>query len=262
MRIDLFKDRELLKEENRLLAYTEQRTFTLASSKEELENVCGDDSAFLDELLVTAASPRVYNSIFGNAYDSHFILEAMGLEKNTKENIIVVDLSNSLDYVLHRLTGCSVESVHKLNNYEAVSRHIMNYNFSALSNVKIKDLAALDLNIAEWIASLLISVSNNQLSDTEILNMLITKFYRAITIEAQKIRNYIMFYLRSTCNDTFIIKSRSLCSILATTDAEIDDVCTLFESGRDDVEYDLHILKFKKYEFYRGGAYNVLNWKH
>ncbi len=260
MQIDLFKDPAVYKDLNRLLAQVETRAFHLNCSKEDLKNVCDSDINFYKELEEIIDKPRVYKQVYGCSYDSHFLLEAMGVGTDCKRYTVIVDLSDKLDYVLHRLTGCPSEKIRAIPNYLSISRSLLSLDYAALTEVKLGDFLSIDDSIIEWMSNLIDNiVTESNLCDTEILNLLLLRFIRAIIQETNRIKSYIIMYLR--LHYSAVVRSKSVSSILATVSEDIDTDCILIESDRPDVEQcSLQIYKLQKYEFFTGGAYNVFNW--
>lgn len=260
MQIDLFKDPEVHKDLNRLLAQVETRAFHLNCSKEELKNACIGDENFFKEIEEVLDKPRVYKQVYGCSYDSHFLLEALGVGRDCKRYTIIVDLSDKLDYILHRLTGCPTDKIRTMPNYVHISRSLLTLDYESLTDVKLGDFLAIDDTIVEWMSRLIDNiVTESNLCDTEILNLLLLRFIRTIVQEANRIKSYIIMYLR--LHYSAVVRSKSVSSILATVSEDIDTDCILSESNRPELENcPLQIYKLQKYEFFTGGAYNVLNW--
>ena len=263
MQIDLFKDAEATKDMVRLLKQIETRVFRLNCDKDTVLAQCTEDTAFKEKMESIIDSPREYKSCYQCSYDSHFILEALGIGIDCKKYTVIVDLSDRLDYILHRLTGCPTAKVRALDNYSLISRSILNLDYDSLQSVRLGDIANIDESVASWLTQLLIDLnSETNLCDREKLDMLLLRFYRSIVQEANRIKNYVIMYIRHKF-DNVIIRSKSVSSVIATTDAELDNVCILYDSDNPDFEEcQITIHSLRPMEFYTGGVYRVFGWAY
>lgn len=261
MQIDLFKDQNVTKDMNRLLKQVETRAFCMNCDETVIQEVCGENKQFYAYVMALADKTREYTKRFDCSTDSHFALEAMGLGKDTKQFIVMIDLSSCFDYVLHRLTGCPIEAVKAIANYERVSTGFLNSNYEALQNFTIGSLMSIDNSIDDWIVRLLREIDFiNDLSDREKLNLLLSKIHRNILTETNRLKNYIAMYLRANVKQ-FIIRSKYLAGVIATTDTEIDTQIELIESARTDIQpYSFNLRLLKKFEFYTGGVIDAFSW--
>lgn len=262
MLIDLFSDREIEKQMPRLLKQVETRQFALSCSPEKLVEMLNSDNDFCYKMQEIASRPREYKKQYECSYDSHFYLEALGIGTDCREYTIIVDLSDSLDYILHRLTGCPIAKIRAMKNYDRVSRAVLTLDYEKLHDVTLGTFYEIDDAIFEWLQRLLYGLEDVEgLSDREIIDMLLLRFYRTILQETRRVHNYIIMYLRQHHN--LVIRSKGISMILGTTDEDIETTCTLLESAAQlDEGYTINLLKLKKFEFFTGGAYHVYSWSN
>lgn len=260
MLIDLFNDETVLKDYNRLLAQVETRAFRLDCSEEYLKNLCSSDDDFYSNISALSQEERTYSHSYGCGCDSHFLLEAMGVGRDCKKYTIIYDMSNCLDYILHRLTGCSIDKVRQIKNYNEVSKGILTLNFEALENVTLGDILAIDPKITEWLISLIDNiVSGSNLTEGEIMDLLLLRFYRTILQEANSIKSYVIMYIRR--HFSAVVRSKFLCGMLASSDVAPDTVITLTDNTKDNVEdYDMQIYVLESGEFFTKGVYHDFSW--
>ena len=139
MVIDLFHDDKLNKEFSRADNYINKRSFTLNADIEELKqhlNVNCNKPEFIkfrNEVVKAACSERDCEEFVGSYSDNHFSLELLGLEKNSKKYMVLVDFSESLDYILHLLSHCDMENIRAIPNYTEVSKAFLNGDMDALA---------------------------------------------------------------------------------------------------------------------------------
>ena len=114
MEINLFQNSKLNKDFARSDNYINKRNFTLDTSIEDLKQHLSVDcdtpefNAFVNEVVTALKSERECVEYVGSLSDNHFSLELLGVEKNSKDYMVLVDFSNSIDYALHLLSHCKM----------------------------------------------------------------------------------------------------------------------------------------------------------
>lgn len=178
MRIDLFKDTSFKKEQNRLLAQVETRNFNSIMDEQTLRNTLATDSAYCEKVMHYLQKPKEYKNVYGCNYDSYFNLEALGIGTDCKENIIILDLSGHLDFILAHLMDIPTELVRSMKNYPTISKAIMQLDYSALVDVKLGDIIDLHPNAETWFENKVtqINIDFPQLLDREKLQILLCQF--------------------------------------------------------------------------------------
>lgn len=258
MQIDLFKDLTITRDSNRLLAQVEKRKFALNVPESKMCEVLQSDKDFKTNILEKLNEGRIYKRAYSVSVDSLFTLEAMGLGTDTKKYTVILDLSDKLDYVLHRLTGCPTSVIRKLPNYPSVSRNIMNLNYSNLTDIKIGDFMKLGDEVCSWFSGMLYDIVNSgDLTDEEAIDNFILELYNNIVAEVDHLKVYIIMALRQQYSPDFVIRSKSVSSIIATTDSQIDTDLVLIDDNYETCEIKLLLLQ--KFEYFTRGIYNVFN---
>ena len=132
---------------SRVSKQIETRDFKLAQDLTKIKEINPDIFAKVEEL---SKASRQYELQAGGANDNLFLLEILGVGKYCKKYSVVLDMSDCLDYILHRLSGCSISSVRQLQDYDNISKNIIGLNFDELQNLTFSDLFALDDKLAKY----------------------------------------------------------------------------------------------------------------
>ena len=164
MVIDLFHDDKLNKEFSRADNYINKRSFTLNADIEELKqhlNVNCNKPEFIkfrNEVVKAACSERDCEEFVGSYSDNHFSLELLGLEKNSKKYMVLVDFSESLDYILHLLSHCDMENIRAIPNYTEVSKAFLNGDMDALAKETYSIFIQCDPALTKYMSDLYLEV--------------------------------------------------------------------------------------------------------
>ena len=164
MVIDLFHDDKLNKEFSRADNYINKRSFTLNADIEELKqhlNVNCNKPEFIkfrNEVVKAACSERDCEEFVGSYSDNHFSLELLGLEKNSKKYMVLVDFSERLDYILHLLSHCDMENIRAIPNYTEVSKAFLNGDMDALAKETYSIFIQCDPALTKYMSDLYLEV--------------------------------------------------------------------------------------------------------
>lgn len=263
MQIDLFKNRDIFKDGPRLLKQIESRKYSLCVSEDELQEVLKSDKGFLTNISNKLKEGRIYKNYYSCSTDNLFEVEALGVGLYTKKYTIIMDFSDKLDYVLHRLTGCPTELIRALPNYQHISKCILTLNYDGLRSLRIGDFMDISPEICNWFAQILESItSGGDMQDDEVLEAFVSLLYQNIINEVNRLKTYVCMFLKDKYYSDFTIRSKSLSSIIATTDIKIDTKISLIDSQHNFEECELQLYSLEKYEYFTGGYCNVLNWLH
>ena len=173
--------------------------------------------------------------------------------------MILIDLSDCFDYVLHRLTGCPVSTVRAMPDYHRISKGILNLNNDVLASVTVENLIAIDDSVYKWIVNLFTEINCiENLTNFEKVELLVRKMNRLFITEAMKVRNYIAMFIRHKY-EKVIIRSKSLSGIVATTDENIDTECELYDPTKDIEPYILNLRILEHFEIAKRGDLSVLS---
>lgn len=244
MRIDLFNDTLIVNSLEQQSKQVESRKFELQLSLDPVKE--------LNESIFNAASalstlPRAYVARGGGAEDNLFLLETLGVGKYCKKYTVILDFSLALDYVLHRLSGCSTDNVHKLPNYEFMSKCIMNLKFDKLSGCTFSSFFDLDDGLTRYLNSLLSKSASDYTEENTIIQDFILQFYTAITKEVADIKDYCFAYLQRLHVGNFSYRSKSYAASVASSDTEFNEDIELISSEHE--TYNIPIRSYLAYDY-------------
>lgn len=193
-----------------------------------------------------------YSRLGDGACDTLFVLEALGVGDSCRKYTVIIDFSNALDYILHRITNCSMENIRKLNDYERVSRCVINQRYSELTDISFQDLFELDDNLAMYLGKLLNATAEEYTEKNKIVSEFSAKFYKEITHEVAKIKDYCILYLRKLHKGDFVYRSKSYAASIATSSIFIDDTIEIISNGYEN--YTVAVKSYEKFEFASKGV--------
>jgi hypothetical protein len=252
--INLYKDCNINSSINRITRQIETRQFNLKSHIDlEKANLTKDEIipfiAYYNEM---CRQKRQYNVIAGGRCDNMFLFEACGLERGSTENTLIVDFSESLDYVLHRLSGCSVQAVRNIPDYSNISKAVMNLQFSKLQGVTMGVFLESDTLLKEYITNLLAEASKKEDNDSEALQQMLYLFFSNVMYEVSRLKDYCMQYLIKHLDSKVIYRSKSFAASAASCSSRINMELVLRSDGYDDYVLPLH--SYKTLEYLKGGV--------
>ena len=253
MVIDLFGNDKLNKEFSRADNYINKRSFTLNANITELKQYLSADCSnpefikFRDEVIKEVCSERECEKFVGSFSDNHFNLELLGLEKNSRKYMVLVDFSESLDYILHLLSHCDMKNVRAIPNYKEISKAFLNGDMDTLAKETYTNFIKCDPALTKYMVDLYLEILYSYSDNENLLNKYIVIFYKKILEQTKAAKAYIMTYLRSFDSD-FRYKSKTYAASLGTTNTKITDTNLLLKvNGYDD--YSLPLQVYTKYEY-------------
>lgn len=244
MQVNLYSDAAVLNSMDQLSKQIETRRFRVAKDLKPLIEI---NKELYEKCLRLGNTNREYTFQVGGAKDSLFVLELLGVGEYCRPYTVVIDFSYALDYILHRLSGCKVENIRKMNNYNEVSFNIMNLNFTKLHNINFSDLFRLDDNLANYLNSLLHKVSAEYASHNKIVNEFCLAFYKEIITEVTKLKDYCTIYLKNAHKDQLVYRSKSYATSILTSNIKIEDEFEII-SGTNEI-YKIPIKSFSCLEY-------------
>lgn len=198
----------------------------------------------------------VIDTYDGCANDSAFALEACGIGSKCLDYVVILDMSDCLDYVLHRLTKCSIANIRNMPNYDRVSSSIMNLQYGNLEHVTLGTLSRLDRNVEAYVRNLVVGVQqleySEDLTEREVLERVLVSFFVKVLEETARIKDFCMEYVKQHIPDKFIYRSKSFSASLATSSIPINE--SLILQQRDYCDYTVDLKSYRRFE-YLGGAY-------
>ena len=249
MQIDLYNNASVMEKVSRVSKQIETRDFKLAQDLTKIKEINPDIFAKVEEL---SKASRQYELQAGGANDNLFLLEILGVGKYCKKYSVVLDMSDCLDYILHRLSGCSISSVRQLQDYDNISKNIIGLNFDELQNLTFSDLFALDDKLAKYLSSLIRSASEDYTDPNRIIQEFVLKFYTEVVSEVSSIKDYCMMFLQQLNPGSFVYRSKSYTSSVATSDVAINEQIVIKANNCDD--YELVVRSYEMFEYAKFGG--------
>lgn len=195
---------------------------------------------------------RVYLDIGrSNNYDSLFELEAMGLSMYSKEYQVILDFSNHLDYILHRMTGCNPDNINRLPNYHDVSYALLNYDFSRINDLNISVLFGLDPKLDQKFEEIAKDVKE-QCDDVgdSLTQKIAYTFLTGVLDTIVPIRDYVAIYVKQRGAGTkgeIKYRSKNFSSALLTSSSPFVEDILIHQDPFMDLT--LHPKCYKRYEY-------------
>jgi hypothetical protein len=149
---------------------------------------------------------REYKSVLGYSFDSHTILECLGVTTSSRNYSVVIDMSTCLDFVMSMICGCSTESVRKISDYEKKSRALLSLDTDNF-DIHISDFLRKHPKLDKFIME---QISSNSSSNA------IMKIYSSILTTSSEIMKYLGFKLQKEYPG-LILRSIGRSSIVFTT---------------------------------------------
>lgn len=191
MQIRLFNDKNIIENLEKKSGKVKQRAFTFAG-KEEILMKYAEKVYSNKEDRKNFLSLKVYDRLYkknalGVDLDSHFEYEMLGLSLTSSAFCYTISLEDHLDLVLHCLTGCDMKKVREIEDYEKISRAIINVDLDNL-DISLNKFFDIDDKLNNYLETLF-SSTDNEID-------CIKGFFINISQKAQDILKYIGFYLQ------------------------------------------------------------------
>ena len=156
--------------------------------KSFLEDELIEDSKRKSLVNSLESEQRNYSKIYESEFDSHFILESLGLSSTSLNYLHIISLEDSLHVILNLLSSCNLERAKEIKNYKELSRSLVNLSGDSL-DCSISDFINLgDDNLN----NMLVNLRNKTATSEEF----IYKFMEEFTELVNGIIEYIAFYLQ------------------------------------------------------------------
>lgn len=253
--IDLFKDDLLCSSMNRVIGQLFSRQCKINTDVSFYEDLIPDSiyqKSHIKNVLSALKTGKSALNIYGKLCDSYADIEKLGICRYCADNTVIVSLEDSLDYILHFLSGCDINTIYNnVSDYKELSRGILNVDFSLLDTHYFDELVGIDPLLDKYLVSILDECD----SDCD-------KFVIALTSNiinsCNQVLEYIAISLRNMSQYNLIFRSKSLTSAIFTSNTSITDIIILKCDNKS--SYSITPLSFKKLEYlnkcddtYRGG---------
>ena len=165
-----------------------------------IKKILADDSIpIIDrKLLISSlnAKDRTYSKVFNCDFDSHFVLESLGLAKSDLNYFYIVSLEDSLDLILNILGDTEIGLIKTMANYRDISRSLIRLNGDRL-DYNLEDFINLG---STKLNNILVSIDSN----SDDFNSFINNFVNEITEQVNRVLEYIAYYLKNQIPDLVI----------------------------------------------------------
>ena len=262
MQVDLFKSRATNQDFQKIGHQIETRQFAIDPTKGGIDDIrkhvnCCNTHA-LDEYVTSlknaVALGRKYNKIGQAGCDSLFEVEALGIALYAKQYTMILDFSDSLDYILHRLSRCDMRSIRNIPDYRKISNSIMNFDFSSVEEVLFETFFQVDPKLDEYFKGLLENSEHITVSSENKMNWVIGRFYIDILEMAARIKDYTMTYFaKHTPKHSFAYRSKSFSAALGSSDHKFDSRVVFTQDGFSDYALDLKF--YEPFDYVKGRVF-------
>jgi hypothetical protein len=249
--VNLFENPKLITAHEKILAKLKGRNCDILEDlsfyQEEVaaSGESTDKSYHINSVLENMNKERRYKEYFGKIADSHIEIEKLGVCKYAKPYTTIVSLEDSLDYILHRLCKAEVSNIRSIPNYFEVSRAILKLNYKGMEGLNFNWLMNADGNLARFLVEM--HENTNDDSDNRAGDF-VHEFINRLIQEVSHVTEYISFYYNTLLErDSSVIRSKSFCSFVISTDKKLDDVLYLRSAGFED--YAIRVRSFERKEY-------------
>lgn len=209
---------------------------------------------YKESLKCAIESGRKYDHIGYAGCDNLFEVEALGIAKYCKRYTMILDLSDSLDYMLHRLSKCNIDAIRNMPNYSKISNAIMNYRFDDVEQIFFNSFFQIDHALDEYFVKLLGTANDVTISSDNKMNWIVNKFYVDIINTACSVKDYTMTFLRSKLQkNTFAYRSKSYSAALASVENVFDENIIFHQDGYED--YNVDIKCYEPFGYIKGRVF-------
>lgn len=238
MQIDLFKNDAVNELYNKIGNQIRTRRYKQQYSLDPVDKIESNDKVFLayrERLHKLALQEKEEHAVSNLKADSHADLELLGIAEYARTYTVVLDFSQTLDFVLSEVTGCKQELIRAIPEYENISYAMFNGDFSSVSNVGFASIMGVDSKLDDFLKRIIIE--NYDAQDThdvsDITMMVLFDFYGRITAFIQKMKNYVATALNYCGFSTNIIyRSKTYSSIILTSNTAVkEDILINGEHG-------------------------------
>lgn len=210
---------------------------------------------YKDNLLQKLKAGRSYQQIGEASRDSLYELETLCIGTYTQGYVLILDFSQALDYILHRLYRCKIEDIRRIEGYNNISASILNYNFDRMSSqITFERLlnASDELLVAISALSKIVK-EKGTLSQQRQVQWMIFKFYSSVLSELHRVKYYSMMMLCASAEVATekrgVIRSSNYSSIVATISHRIEGVLTIHQNNNIFDDYEIPIRSYLPFEY-------------
>lgn len=258
MQVDLFKNAKVMSSYLRSSKKIETRNFSIRKSLNNIDDfvLCEHPEkleAYKRKLIALNNAGREYYHVGGCGCDNLLELELLGIGAYCKQYTVVIDFSDHLDYVLHRIYGCSTEKVRRIPNYSKISRAMLNYDFTEVDGIGFDVLFSVSDKILEDFTK-----TAGELSDCmnteEQLSLTVFRFYSKLLQVLSNVKDYVITSISMEQPEkSFVYRSKSFSSSIASSDYFLEGDIILKQDGFESCT--VPIRSYKACEWLKGRVF-------
>lgn len=265
MQIDLFRSRRRNQDSAKLGGYVKHRKFELDKNVDFGQirklTTCTNSTVideYISKLEQMATKERKYDDIgYGIGSDNLYELEALGVGKYAKKYQVILSFEDKLDYLLHVVSGCKVDSVRNIPHYaEISSAFVALKTISATSDATFSHLYNIDPKLDEYFMKISKQLrEKDTYRDEELVEKLAYEIEMPILRTIESMQNYIIAFMSAARSGAvgMVCRSRDYASLIFTSEYPVTDDFILTYDDYDEVS-----ITPRCYERYEYAAKEVL----
>lgn len=264
LQVDLFRDASIMSAAMRLQKQIETRNFKLccpiAGIRDHLQQFPDNAvNVLVERLQSVERAGRSYEHIGKAGCDSLWELEALGIGEWCRTWTVMIDLSDALDLLMHLEFNCSVDECRAMQDYETVSKSLLNYKFdngTTKFGVLFFESAVMSKAYMQIIKEIEENPTYACCTQDEKMSHFVFTVYSRILQKAADVKDYIVAALQAMFPGQIIYRSKNFSSAIMTSDVEINSDLVL---KHDDLEYTIKVRSYKRYEWAQEVMANEFN---
>lgn len=187
------------------------------------------------------------------AMDKMHTLELLGVGRYAKQYTVQLDFRDELAYFLHLLSGCKVENITAIENYQQLSRSLLTYDQAALERFNITALMGLDPALDSFFVILLGDVSCNRKHPIwtmeDVTNEFVYKFYITLMDCVSETRDYVAVYMCSRSNGQIVYRSKGYSDAVLSSNVAFTEPVSVSQKGSEQETMVIRPQCYKLYQY-------------
>lgn len=251
LHVSLYRDSKITNSLNQQVSHLIKKlpkvTLDLSDYNEKI-GVNPDQQYHIDCVKSAFGKERTYTNFYHAVSDSHHEIEKIGASLYSRNYTVIVSLEDSLDYILHRLSGASMSSVRSLSNYTELSRDLMKVNLDRLDNHNFSSLLNLDTKLDSYLSRIYEEAGKQLIErgDSDVETLFADRLMKNILEESDSIISYLGFYYRQQVKEA-AVRSKSYCSVVIASDEKMNDELIIESTGFDNCNLQARSFECREY---------------
>lgn len=188
-----------------------------------------------------------------SAMDKMHTLELLGIGRYARTYTVLFDFKDELAFFLHLLSGCKMENIKSIKNYQQLSRSLLTYDQAALEQFNITTMMGLDSALDSFFVILLGNVSCNQKHSfctmEDITNEFVYKFYITLMDCVSETRDYVAAYICNRSDGRVVYRSKGYSDAVLSSDAVFTEPVSVFRKGSQGESMVIHPQCYGIYQY-------------